>query len=68
MLKTLQFSSLAILVFTLQVAAAGDTTVILQNGLGDYDGCKDSYVYVTYGVGTENYGDLDELKVHRETC
>ncbi len=66
MLNVLQFFSLSILIVTFQIAAMGDTTVVLQNGLGDYDGCEDSYVYVSYGVGTENYGDLDELKVHRE--
>ncbi len=66
MFKTLQFLSTSILVLALQIAAAGDTTVILQNGLGNYDGCQDSYVYTSYGVGVENYGGLDELKVHRE--
>lgn len=68
MIKALQFFSLSALFIGLQIAAAKDTTVVLQNTTDGYDGCEDSYVYVTYGIGTENYGDPEELKVHRESC
>ena len=67
MIKALRFFSLSALFIGLQIAAAKDTTVVLQNTTNGYDGCKDSYVYTTYGIGTENYGDSVELKVHKES-
>ncbi len=68
MFKELCTIFLTTLVATLPLASAADTTIILQNGLDDYTGCEDSYVYTVYGMGTENFGDLEELKVHRESC
>lgn len=54
---------------------ANDTTVTLQNGVGDYTGCIDSYIGTnTYGaskpdfINSANYGNETELKVHRESC
>lgn len=66
--KALQFFFFSVLFIGLRTAAAGDTTVIFQNDLEGYTGCEDSYVYTTYGLGTENFGELEELKVHRESC
>ncbi len=68
MIKTLKLLTLIVFFLTLHTVTAADTTVIMQNGLDSYEGCTDSYVYVNYAVGTENYGDLDSLKVHRESC
>lgn len=68
MCKALQFFSLSALFVGLQIASAEDTTVVFQNGLDGYTGCEDSYVYVTYAAGTANFGDSEELKVHRESC
>ncbi len=68
MCKAFRLLSLSVLFVGLQIAAAGDTTVVFQNDLYGYTGCEDSYVYTTYGLGTENFGELEELKVHRESC
>ncbi len=67
MIKVLQFLSLSALFIGLQIAAAKDTTVVLQNSPDGYDGCEDSYVYITYGLGAGNYGDSVVLKVHKES-
>ncbi len=67
MIKVLQFLSLSVFFIVLQIAAAKDTTVVLQNNPDGYNGCEDSYIYTTYGSGSENYGDSVELKVHKES-
>jgi len=58
----------AVLLTAIHSVFAADTTVVLQNGLDGYTGCKDSYVYISYGIGTVNFGGSEELKVHRESC
>lgn len=45
---------------------AGDTTIILQNGLNGYTGCEDATVYNDYydtSVAHVNFGGSETLKV-----
>lgn len=45
---------------------AGDTTIILQNGLHGYTGCEDATLYNDYydsTVADVNFGDSKDLKI-----
>ena len=57
--------TLLVLMFSLSFSK--DTTVILQNGLGQYDGCEDTWVFYAYynknNERSKNYGNETKLSI-----
>ncbi len=50
----------------IKIGVAKDTTVILQNGLNDYSGCSDTYIYDGYynnDLDSTNFGNNKDLVV-----